>query len=81
MEDLNNITNQLDLMTLPNNSRIYVLFKCIQDIFQDRPLGNKTNRSKFRNTEFIYSIFYDCNGINWKSITEKYLENPQISGN
>lgn len=57
---LNNTINQSDCNrylwnTSPNKSRMYILFKCTQNIYQGRPYFGAKN--KFKRTETIECVF------------------------
>ena len=66
---LNNAIEQMNLTDIYRTFHLkeakYTFFSNAHGTFSkiDHIIGHKTSHNKFKNTEFISSIFVDCNGL------------------
>ena len=85
---LNDILDEIDLIeifrTFHPNAEEYTFFSSSHGTFSriDHILGHKSNLSKFKKIEIIYSIFSDCNAmrldINYKKKNCKKPKHMEI---
>ena len=68
----------------PKEAKIHILFKCIRNIFKDRPHNRTQETQKIQDIEIISSIFSDHKGLkleaNLREKTQKHSNFWRLNG-